>query len=207
MALKTTDLLLIEQRVTNDAKSVGVAYLFWFLFWFLGAHRFYIGKISSGFAMLGLSVLALLLSASMIGPMPLFILIPWALVDAFLIPGMVQTQRAELRAKLIAEITPTTVRLHADLDQPLPKAPDLIVDELWDWGAEWFVALMLNGSVIAPEGEQYRRFESMVDWRNALRVSPTHIFVNASEERRNWFFANVGKGLGLFDKSEVKPLW
>ena len=46
--LDTQQQMLIEQRVANDSKSVGVAYLLWFLFAGFGAHRFYLGHVGSG---------------------------------------------------------------------------------------------------------------------------------------------------------------
>ncbi|MCP4638116.1 MAG: TM2 domain-containing protein, partial [Methyloversatilis sp.] len=44
MALSIAELTLVEQRVTNDAPSVVVAYLLWLFLWFVSAHRFYLGK-------------------------------------------------------------------------------------------------------------------------------------------------------------------
>ncbi|MBP2236146.1 TM2 domain-containing membrane protein YozV [Sinorhizobium kostiense] len=64
MDLSTAEQILIEQRVTNEAKSIGVAYLLWLFFGGLGAHRFYIGRIGSGLAILALMVVGVLLSPS-----------------------------------------------------------------------------------------------------------------------------------------------
>jgi len=63
----------------RNEKSKGKAYLLWLLFGWLGVHRFYAGKTGSGLAQL-------LLSLSVIG---LGATILWWLVDAFLIPGMI----------------------------------------------------------------------------------------------------------------------
>lgn len=61
-------------------KDVGIAYLLWLLFGFLGGHRFYLGRIGTAFAQLftlgGLGV--------------------WTLVDAFLIPQMVREHNESL---------------------------------------------------------------------------------------------------------------
>lgn len=78
--------ILIEQRVTNEAKSVGAAYLLWFFLWFISAHRFYLGRPVS-------AILQILSYFIVVG----FI---WLIVDAFLIPGMVQAQKDEVRRKL-----------------------------------------------------------------------------------------------------------
>lgn len=89
MTLSTQQQILIEQRVTNEAKSIGAAYLLWFFLWFFSAHRFYLGRP-------GTAVLQILSYFILIG----FI---WLLVDAFLIPGMIQQQKDEVRRRLTSE--------------------------------------------------------------------------------------------------------
>ncbi len=97
MDLSTAEQILVEQRVTNEAKSVGVAYLLWIFLGGLGAHRFYIGRPGSGLAILVLMVLGIALSPIGVGTMFLVPAVIWALVDAFLIPGMIQPQKEEVR--------------------------------------------------------------------------------------------------------------
>lgn len=65
----------------QNEKSKGVAYLLWLLFGWLGVHRFYAGKTGTGLAQL-------LLSLSVVG---LGITIVWWIVDAFLIPDMINS--------------------------------------------------------------------------------------------------------------------
>ncbi len=89
MALSTQQQMLIEQRVTNEAKSVGAAYLLWLFLWFISGHRFYLGRPGS-------AILQILTYFILIG----FI---WLLVDAFLIPGMVQQQKDDVRRRLTLE--------------------------------------------------------------------------------------------------------
>jgi len=89
MALSVQEQILVEQRVTNEAKSVVVAYLFWFFLWFLSGHRFYLGRPGS-------AILQILSYFILIG----FI---WVIVDAFLIPGMIQKQRDEVRQKFTVQ--------------------------------------------------------------------------------------------------------
>lgn len=93
MALDVNQQMLIEQRITNDAKSVVVAYLFWFFLWPFGAHRFYMGRVGTG-------VLMLILSLTVIG---LFATLIWAVVDLFLIPGMAKADRDRIRQQLTME--------------------------------------------------------------------------------------------------------
>lgn len=87
----TAELILIEQRVTNDGKSIAVTYLLWFFLGFFSAHRFYLGRP-------GTAILQIFLNCIIIG---LF----WTLIDAFLIPGMVRNEQAKLRDRLIREAT------------------------------------------------------------------------------------------------------
>lgn len=89
MALSVQEQILVEQRVTNEAKSVAVAYLLWLFLWFVSGHRFYLSRPGS-------AILQILTYFILIG----FI---WLLVDAFLIPGMVQKQKGEVRQKLTVQ--------------------------------------------------------------------------------------------------------
>lgn len=86
MGLSTQEQMLIEQRVANEAKSVGAAYLLWLFLWFVSGHRFYLGRP-------GTAILQILSYFIIIG----FV---WLLVDAFLIPGMVQKQKEDVRKRL-----------------------------------------------------------------------------------------------------------
>lgn len=86
MALSTEEQILIEQRVANEAKSVGAAYLLWFFLWFVSGHRFYLGRPLS-------AILQILSYFIIIG----FV---WVVIDAFLIPAMVQHHKEQIRQRL-----------------------------------------------------------------------------------------------------------
>lgn len=100
MDLSTAEQILVEQRVTNEAKSVGVAYLLWLFLGGLGAHRFYIGRVGSGLAILVLMIVGILLAPFRVGTVFLVPAVIWMLVDAFLIPGMIRQQKDEVRNSL-----------------------------------------------------------------------------------------------------------
>ena len=87
----------IEQRVTNEAKSIGVAYLLWFFLGSFGAHRFYLHRPTSAILMLVLLIVGLLTVTVIVGAFLLVVLAIWVLVDAFLIPGMVQGHKSQVR--------------------------------------------------------------------------------------------------------------
>ena len=104
MALTTQEQMLVEQRVTNDAKSAGVAYLLLIFFGGLGAHRFYLGQTGTAIAMLVLTIAGWLTIAIVVG-IPLLIAVGiWIFVDLFLIPGMVQQQKNDSRLRHAQEI-------------------------------------------------------------------------------------------------------
>jgi TM2 domain-containing membrane protein YozV len=85
--LTTQDKILIEQRISNEKPSAGVAYLLAIFLGVLGAHRFYLGRTGSGVAML-------LISLTFFGLLITYI---WVLVDLFLIPGMIREKIELLR--------------------------------------------------------------------------------------------------------------
>jgi TM2 domain-containing membrane protein YozV len=91
MALSTAELTLIEQRVTNDGPSTGAAYLLWFFLWWLSGHRFYLGRP-------GTAILQILSYFILVG----FV---WVLIDAFLIPSMIQERRNEIRQRIALQMS------------------------------------------------------------------------------------------------------
>ena len=86
MGLNVAELSLIEQRVSNDGPSTGVAYLLWLFLGIFSGHRFYLGRPVS-------AVLQILSYLILIG----FI---WLLIDAFLIPGMIREKRDDIRQSM-----------------------------------------------------------------------------------------------------------
>ncbi|AYE99855.1 TM2 domain-containing protein [Paracoccus yeei] len=92
--------MLIEQRVANDAKSPLVAYLLAILLWGFGAHRMYLGRWVSGLIMLAMSGLGWLTAPILIGWPLLGLVWVWAVIDLFLIPGMIQEDKDEIRRRL-----------------------------------------------------------------------------------------------------------
>ena len=90
MAYTIAELSLVEQRVSNDGSNAGLAYLLWFFLWFVSGHRFYLGRP-------GTAILQILSYFVLIG----FV---WILVDAFLIPAMVQEKNDALRRRVMGEL-------------------------------------------------------------------------------------------------------
>lgn len=95
-----TRALYIEQRVANESPSALVAYLLWFFLGMFGAHRFYLGRWLSGLIMLVLFGIGSALAFILVGYIPLALVGLWWVLDALLIPGMIATDRAILRAQI-----------------------------------------------------------------------------------------------------------
>lgn len=85
--------ILIEQRIANAKPSTGVAYLLAIFLGVFGAHRFYLKRTGSAVAMLLLTITVFGLVVTSI----------WALVDLFLIPGMIRDDMDEMRRRLTLE--------------------------------------------------------------------------------------------------------
>lgn len=104
MALSTQQQMLIEQRLSNDKKSTLVAYLLWFFLGFFGAHRFYMGRPGSAVAQLALALIGLVTAFIGVGLVLLLVWGVWVLVDAFLIPGMIDRDTRDRRMQLSNEL-------------------------------------------------------------------------------------------------------
>ena len=86
--LTERELLILRQEVENRRKSVAAVWLLWVFLGLFGAHRFYLGRVGTGVAML------LTIGGFFI----------WALVDAFLIPGMLRANQHKVEAEVLGEI-------------------------------------------------------------------------------------------------------
>ena len=86
--LTERELLILRQEVDDRKKSGAATWLLWLFLGGWGAHRFYLGRIGTGIAMLltlgGLSI--------------------WALVDIFLISGMLRANRRKIEKDVLEEI-------------------------------------------------------------------------------------------------------
>lgn len=100
MTLSTQQQMLIEQRVTNEAKSTGAAYLICLFLGMLGGHRFYLGRTGSAVTQLLMFIIGWVTAIIGVGLFILGVLGLWVLVDAFLIPGMIQSHKEKVRQDL-----------------------------------------------------------------------------------------------------------
>lgn len=103
MALSTEEKILIEHRLANEKKSTLVAYLLWLFLGYLGGHRFYCGKASSGIGQLAMFFLGVMLAAAGVGLLILGALGIWVLVDAFLIPNWIVADLTARRETMLKE--------------------------------------------------------------------------------------------------------
>ena len=87
-----------------EKKSPVVAYVLWFFLGYIGAHRFYLGRPLSGFLMLALSGVVLLLTLVTFGVLGFlwFVVGLWWLVDALLIPGMAASSNSRIADRVFS---------------------------------------------------------------------------------------------------------
>ena len=81
-----------------NKKSSVVAYLLWFFLGGFGAHRFYLGSTGPAIAQLVITLVSFVLLIVAVGLVGFIVVGIWVLVDAFLIPGMVQDYNSRLAA-------------------------------------------------------------------------------------------------------------
>lgn len=108
MALSIQQQQLVEQRLTNETKSPLVAYALWFFLGGFGAHRFYLGRTGGAVGMLLLFWVGVFTTVIFIGWILLLAYGIWWLIDAFLIPGMVESDRQAKRLQISNEVAVTT---------------------------------------------------------------------------------------------------
>ena len=92
--------LLIEQRVANESKSQLVAYLLAILLWGFGVHRMYLGRWASGIIMLLMWSFGWLTAPILIGWIPVGFIVLLCVIDLFLIPGMIDRDKNDIRRRL-----------------------------------------------------------------------------------------------------------
>ncbi len=87
--LTEREILILRQELENRKKSAAATWLLWFFLGEFGAHRFYLGRVGTGVAML------LTLGG-------LFI---WWVVDIFLISGMLRDNERKVQGAVLDEIS------------------------------------------------------------------------------------------------------
>jgi hypothetical protein len=113
--LSVAQLQLIESRIANERKSLGLAYLLWFLFgpwgvcnWYLGKPRLAVLQIAGG--ILGGVLFMIggqLIAPSLVSFVGLLILAAWVLLflaDLFLIPRRAKAHSDRLRHQYEQEL-------------------------------------------------------------------------------------------------------
>jgi TM2 domain-containing membrane protein YozV len=92
--LTTTELLLIEQRVTNDGPNIAVAYILLIFLGIVSAHRFYLHRPVT-------AVLQIFSYLVLVGFL-------WLLIDLVVVPEMVREEKAKFRAHLQNQARPSS---------------------------------------------------------------------------------------------------
>lgn len=87
----------LRTQLQYDAqkKSTAAAYILWLFLGGFGVHRFYLGHMASGFGQLALCLLGVVTAGAAWAILGL-----WWLIDAALIPGMVQKRNLDVLERL-----------------------------------------------------------------------------------------------------------
>jgi len=88
-SLRPSDDALARMRYDAASRNVVLAYLIWFFLGYGGVHRKYVGRWVSGFIMLVIFGLSLLLTLVFVGYIGLGFIAIWWVIDALLLAGMV----------------------------------------------------------------------------------------------------------------------
>ncbi len=86
--LTEREILILREEVERRKRSAAATWLLWLFLGEFGAHRFYLGRIGTGIAML-LTLGGLLI---------------WALLDVFFIPGMLKANKRQVQNEVLEEI-------------------------------------------------------------------------------------------------------
>jgi len=99
----------VARMMQYDAgkKTALIAYLLWWFLGWLGAHRFYLGQTGIAVGQLVLFFVSLILTFVFVGLLGFVALGIWLIVDAFLIPGVIQRHNQELAQKLSIAMPPS----------------------------------------------------------------------------------------------------
>lgn len=84
----------------TQMKSMVAAYALWLFLGYLGAHRFYMGRIPSGVGMLLLNFFSVVLTLILIGYIGIMAGFVWWVIDACLIPGWVNKHNATVLSQM-----------------------------------------------------------------------------------------------------------
>lgn len=179
-ALTTEELMLIEQRVTNAKKSTGAAYLLWFFFGIVSAHRFYLGRTGTAFLQ--------------IASYFVFVGFVWLLIDAFLIPGMIRESNDRERDRLIS-----AMRSHKEADKTTALAGKIVALE----GDDTF------SFDIVGESHKQRELEALAGGRRE-HGADHQVQAILLPENNNRYDLNAvvvtisGEAVGYLDKANAK---
>ena len=99
--------LYIEQYISNEKKSLIVAYILWFFLGAVGAHRFYVGKTITGILMIVVLIISGILTLVTFGLATAVTMLPitiWWVIDAVLVIFMIKNYNRRLRREAMKSI-------------------------------------------------------------------------------------------------------
>lgn len=107
----------VSVKVNMEGKNIIIAYLLWWFLGWAGAHRFYLGRTSTGFAQLMLSIMGATTFIFIIGYLLLVIVGVWWMFDAYFTYKMVQEENEKQGIVTSSFSVSKSGGFHNDLDQ------------------------------------------------------------------------------------------
>ena len=108
MELSTQQQMLVEQRLTNEKKSTGTAYLLWFFLSAFSAHRFYLGTTGAAVGQIALFWVGAITAGFFIGIPLLITFFVWWVIDGFQMGKMIEKDSQTKRDRIMNEVALTT---------------------------------------------------------------------------------------------------
>lgn len=92
--LDSRELFLLDSQIKVYGKSMGLAYVLWYILGIFGGHRFYLGRKASGLAQL-------ILTFTIIG---VLITLIWWFIDAFQVHKWVKEYNLDMENRIMDQI-------------------------------------------------------------------------------------------------------
>lgn len=107
----------VSIKVNMEGKNTLVAYLLWWFLGWAGVHRFYLGRVKTGFAQLLLVIIGWATFIFVIGYVLLVIWFIWWMLDAYFTYQMVAEENAKLGVEISSFSFSKSGSSNSDIDQ------------------------------------------------------------------------------------------
>lgn len=107
----------VSVKMNMEGKNIIIAYILWWFLGWAGAHRFYLGRTTTGFTQLILTIIGFTTLIFMIGYLFLFIVGVWWMLDAYFTYIMVEEENEKQGVVTSSFSFSKSGGFHNDLDE------------------------------------------------------------------------------------------